>query len=221
MSFTSPYLQPAKLISYDNIKRTANVSIAGLTDGVEEGIEAMLAYPIGDDDLDTEREILAGADVWVFFEQGDTSMPVVAFYRRHGQGLATVDVRRIRQANIELLARATLTLDAGDLVDIKAKEIHLTGEVTIKGNVTHTGNQTTTGNKTTMGNITTTGNVITTGNQTINGGHTVNGASISYGNQTINGSISATVDIKAGGISVKSHTHAGVESGGSTTSTPQ
>jgi phage baseplate assembly protein gpV len=221
MSFTSPYMHPAKLVSYNQAARTANVSIAGLTDGVSEGIEAMLAYPIGDDDQDTERELLAGADVWVFFEQGDTSMPVIAFYRRHGQGRAAIDVRRIRQANIELLARATITLDATDLVDIKAKNINLTGAVNIEGNITHNGDQNTTGNKTTTGNISTTGNVITAGNQTITGGHTVNGESVSYGNQTINGSISATVDIKAAGVSLNSHKHGGVKSGGSSTSSPQ
>ena len=79
-------MHPATLVSYDKEMRTAKVTIKGLTDGVDEGITAMLAYPIGDDDLDTERELIAGADVWVFFEQGDTTMPVIAFYRRHGQG---------------------------------------------------------------------------------------------------------------------------------------
>lgn len=179
MSFVSPYMHPAKLVSYDKVNRTAKVSIAGLTDGVEDGITAMLAYPIGDDDLDTERELLAGADVWVFFEQGDTAAPVIAFYRRHGQGLAAVDVRRIRQENIELLARASVTISAADLVAIKASSITIEGEVVITGNVTHNGNQ------------------------------------------TINGSVSATVDVKASGISLKSHKHGGVDTGGGSTSGPQ
>ncbi len=209
MSFISPYMHPAKLISYDKINRTAKVSIAGLTDGVSEGITAMLAYPIGDDDLDTERELLAGADVWVFFEQGDTSMPVIVFYRRHGQGQAAVDVRRIRQENIELLARAKVTIDAKDLVSIKAKTINITGEVNITGNVTHKGDSSQTGHASIKGD------------QAINGGHTVTGESVSHGNQTINGTITATGDIKSAGVSLKSHKHGGVETGGGSTSTPQ
>lgn len=193
MSLVSPYIHPAKLISYDNTNRTAKVSIAGLTDGVEEGITAMIAYPIGDDDMDTERELLAGADVWVFFEQGDTTMPVIAFYRRHGQGRALVDIRRIRQENIELLARSAITLDAKDLVHIKAKTITIDA-TTVNLNAS---------------------------NFNVTAETSVNGNSTSYGNQTINGSVSATGDIKAGGISLKSHKHGGVDTGGGSTSGPQ
>ena len=217
MSFTSPYMHPAKLLSYDNANRTARVSIAGMTDGVTDGITAYLAYPIGDDDLDTERELIANADVWVFFEQGDISMPVIAFYRRHGQGRATIDVRRIRQENIELLARASITLSAKDFIDIKAKKVTIDAEtVTINAtefNVNAESNF--------KGEINQLGDYFMTGNQLINGGQTINGNSVSYGNQTINGSISATNDIKAGNISVRYHLHKGVKSGGSSTSQPQ
>lgn len=217
MSFVSPYMHPAKLISYDKANRTAKVTISGLTDGVSEGITAMLAYPIGDDDLDTERELIPGADVWVFFEQGDTSMPVIAFYRRHGQGRSVIDVRRIRQENIELLARSTITLDAKDFINIKAETINIDAStvslnassfnITAKTNV--------------EGNINQVGNYLMQGNQTINGGQTINGNSVSYGNQTINGSISATINVTASGISLKSHKHGGVESGGSSTAGPR
>ena len=146
-------MHPATLVSYDKEMRTAKVTIKGLTDGVDEGITAMLAYPIGDDDLDTERELIAGADVWVFFEQGDTTMPVIAFYRRHGQGRAAIDVRRIRQENIELLARARVTITAKDLVFIQASSITIEGSVLIKGNITHDGNQTVSGNITASGDV--------------------------------------------------------------------
>ena len=209
MNHVSPYMHPATLVSYDKKKRTAKVTIVGLTDGVDEGITAMLAYPIGDDDLDTERELLAGADVWVFFEQGDTAMPIIAFYRRHGEERAVIDVRRIRQQNIELLARAKVTITANDLIFIKAAQITIEGEVLITGNVTH------------KGDSSQTGNAAIKGNQAINGGHTVTGESVSHGNQTINGAITATGDIKAGGVSVKSHKHGGVETGGGSTSQPQ
>ena len=146
-------MHPATLVSYDKEMRTAKVTIKGLTDGVDEGITAMLAYPIGDDVLDTERELIAGADVWVFFEQGDTTMPVIAFYRRHGQGRAAIDVRRIRQENIELLARARVTITAKDLVFIQASSITIEGNVLIKGNITHDGNQTVSGNITASGDV--------------------------------------------------------------------
>lgn len=217
MSFISPYMHPAKLISYDKVNRTAKVAIAGLTDGVEDGITAMLAYPIGDDDLDTERELLPGADVWVFFEQGDTSMPVIAFYRRHGQGLATVDVRRIRQENIEVLARSTITLDAKDFVNIKAETVNIEAStINLKADDFNV-----TAETSVKGNISQVGNYSMQGNQSITGSQTINGSSTSYGNQTINGSVSATVDVKAGGISLKSHKHGGVDTGGGSTSGPQ
>lgn len=217
MSFVSPYMHPAKLISYDKANRTAKVTIAGLTDGVEEGITAMLAYPIGDDDLDTERELIPGADVWVFFEQGDTSMPVIAFYRRHGQGLATVDIRRIRQKNIEVLARSTITLDAKDFIHIKAKTVNIDAStVNLKAS-----NFNITAETNVKGDIGQIGNYSMQGNQSIAGNQTINGDSTSYGNQTINGSVSATVDITANGISLNSHKHGGVDTGGGSTSGPQ
>jgi phage baseplate assembly protein gpV len=210
-------MHPAKLISYDKVNRTAKVTISGLTDGVEDGITAMLAYPIGDDDLDTERELLPGADVWVFFEQGDTSMPVIAFYRRHGQGLATVDVRRIRQENIEVLARSTITLDAKDFINIKTKKLNIDAEtVTINASDFNVNAETNF-----KGDINQIGNYFMTGNQLINGGQTINGDSTSYGNQTINGSIYSTIDVKAGDISVRYHLHPGVETGGGNTGAPK
>lgn len=127
---------PATILSYDAKKRTAQVHIAGLTDGVDSGLTADFAWPVGDDDKDTERQILNNADVWVFFEQGQDYAPVIAFYRNHREG-ALVDIRRIRQKNIELLADARIFM--------KAPELVIEANVTIKGEITHQGNQTTTG----------------------------------------------------------------------------
>lgn len=203
MSFISPYMKPARIVSYDKVNRTAQVTIAGLTDGLNEGITAVLAYPIGDDDIDTERELLAGADVWVFFEEGDTTMPVVVFYRRHGKGHAAVDVRRIRQENIELLARANITLEAQDIMNIKARQVNIeANEVNIKADINHVGDY------------------FMAGNQTINGGQIINGNSISYGNQTINGLVISTVDMVAGNISVRYHYHPKVRAGNDVSGKP-
>ena len=127
---------PAKIKSYAAKTRTARVHIDGLTDGSQDGLKATFAYPVGDDDKDTEREILSNADVYVFFEQGESSCPVIAFYRSHGEG-AVEDVRRIRQENIELLARTKITL--------KAPVVQIDANLIINGDIQHTGNQTSTG----------------------------------------------------------------------------
>lgn len=118
---------PATILSYDSVGRTAQIRVPGLTDGASDGLTATLAYPIGDDDKDTERLLVAGAEVFVFFEQGRPDSPVVAFYRSHGVG-AVVDVRRIRQQNIELLATTRATIQAPLIV--------LDGNVTVTGELT-------------------------------------------------------------------------------------
>lgn len=107
----------AKILSYNAKTRTAQIHIYGMTDGASEGLEATFAYPVGDDDLDTEREILVGADVYIFFQNGDEGLPVVWSYSSHGEG-AVEDVRRIRQKNIEILARANVLVQAGQEVTI-------------------------------------------------------------------------------------------------------
>lgn len=116
---------PAKIISYNRANRTVQVQIAGLTDGSDNGLPAKIAYPIGEDDRDTERQILANADVWVFFEGGDFSLPVVWAYRSHGNG-ALVGTRRIKQENIELIATEKVKLSvAGSMIEIDSEMIKL------------------------------------------------------------------------------------------------
>lgn len=174
-----PYFYPAKLIKYNQKDRTATIHIEGLTDG-SDGLTARLAYPIGDDDLDTERELLPDADVYVFFEQGDLHAPVIAFYRSHGKGRAVADVRRIRQKNIEVLARSRITLAAQDLIEMTASEVHITAKVTIDGDITHNGNTSQNGNQTTNGKITATADVVGGGKSLK--GHTHSGVRSGSGN---------------------------------------
>lgn len=102
---------PAKILSYDAATRTAQVHIDGLTDGAEDGLTATFAYPVGHDDRDTEIQVLAGAEVYIFFAGGQLDSPVIAFYRSHGDG-AVVDTRRIRQKNIEILAESGVSIEA-------------------------------------------------------------------------------------------------------------
>lgn len=115
---------PATIISYDAKGRTAKISIPTVTDGIESGITATFAYPVGDDDKDTEREILAGAECYIFFLQCRPDSPVIWAFRSHGTG-AVVDTRRIRQENIELLARANILLKAEDVIDLDAKLVRI------------------------------------------------------------------------------------------------
>ena len=132
---------PATILSYNKTARTARVSIPTVTDGLDDGITATFAYPVGHDDKDTEIEILPGAECYVFFLQGVPSSPVIWSYRSHGSGAVT-DYRRIRQENIELLARAKITakartidVSASDVVYIHgAKNINLTSEAKISLN---------------------------------------------------------------------------------------
>lgn len=126
---------PAKIVSYDADARTAKVTIPSVTDGLDEGITATFAYPVGDDDLDTERQILPGADCYIFFLQGDPYSPVIWAFRSHGKG-AIVDTRRIRQKNIELLASANITLQAEEEITLKAKKLVIDAEVVMKQKAT-------------------------------------------------------------------------------------
>ena len=114
---------PCKVISYNAEARTVQIQIAGLTDGSETGLTAKLAYPIGDDDRDTERVLLdqlSQADGWVFFEGGNPSAPVLFAYICHGTG-ALVDIRRIRQKHIELIATETITLRSGQKISLEVQ----------------------------------------------------------------------------------------------------
>lgn len=104
---------PARVLAYNEDARTLQLHIPRLTDGAPEGITAQIAYPIGDDDRDTELAISEGLDVWVFFEGGDPSRPVAFASRGHGTG-TVAGTRRIRQQHIELLADESVLLRCGD-----------------------------------------------------------------------------------------------------------
>ena len=72
------------------------------------------------------------------------------------------------------------------------------------------------------GGVTINGNTTINGNATINGDVTVNGNfSVVGGNSTMTGSLTTQGDVVSGGISVQSHVHSGVQTGGGTTGQPQ
>lgn len=131
----------ASILSYEPHQRTAQVHIHGLTDGASDGLTATLAYAIGEDDRDTEVLLTQNQDVFVFFEGGQAEAPVIAFYASHGHS-AVVDVRRIRQKNIEVLANSHLLLQSDSMalraktVSIEADNINMKGHVNVDGLVT-------------------------------------------------------------------------------------
>lgn len=153
---------PAKILSYDQKTRTCMVSIEPFTRGSSTGKKAKIAYPIGHDDFDTEIMIKEGMEVYVFFEAGMLSAPVVAFCRSHGVGAVT-DVRRIRQKRIELIAQS---------VQIQADSINITGDTNVEKAV------------------------------------------------TVAKTVTASTDVIGGGVSLKNHTHGGVQGGRSNTGKP-
>lgn len=123
---------PAKIKSYDRNKRRCMVDIEPFTRGSDTGIEAQLAYSIADDDRKTEVKLTVGQEVWVFFEAGDLSRPVIAYSRCHGTG-AEVGTRRIEQDKIELIAKESIKLIVG------GKDITLTSsDATINAKTTVT-----------------------------------------------------------------------------------
>lgn len=89
------------------------------------------------------------------------------------------------------------------------------GGITINGDTTINGNLVTNGNSTTNGNVQTNGSTTMTGNNTVGGSQSVSGTSKSTG------TISSSADVTASGVSLKSHKHSGVKSGGDNTGAPQ
>lgn len=119
---------PAKILSVNVDTKTAMVSIPPYTNG-SQGVKAKIAYPMGFDDQNTELLIEGTPDVYVFFEQGRFSAPVIAFYRTHPN--STKDKLTFKQKTIEIHA---------ENMHIKAENIHLDGKVTATNNIDVQGN---------------------------------------------------------------------------------
>lgn len=123
---------PATIKSYNREKRRCMVHIEPFTRGDSNGIEAQLAYSIADDDFKTEVKITVGQEVWVFFEAGDLSRPVVAYSRCHGTG-AEVGTRRIEQDKIELIAKESIKLIVGGKnITLTTSEATIDAKTTVK-----------------------------------------------------------------------------------------
>lgn len=138
---------PATIISVDRKGRTAKIKVSPITDGLETGITATFEYALGENDFDTEIEILPGTDVYVFFLQGDPYSPVISGGRSHGKD-AEVGHRRIRQENIELIAQNNISLIADEIL-LEAKTVKIKAE-----NIINEGNSETTGTQKVRGKST-------------------------------------------------------------------
>lgn len=102
------------------------------------------------------------------------------------------------------------------------------GDTNQSGDYTHVGNRTQIGNFDLTGDYDQFGDFEITGNMEINGNLVVNGSisaqnftGIDGGPMVSNVDIETTADVKAGAISLKTHTHGGVETGSGNTGAPQ
>ena len=94
------------------------------------------------------------------------------------------------------------------------------GDTYQEGNYEHVGNKTQEGNATQTGDRTQTGNHIINGNLTINGNITVNGQGGGAVSMNDVNFVLTNGDITADGVSLKTHTHGGVTTGGGNTGQP-
>lgn len=140
---------PAVVQSYSAASRECRVHIPGLTDGGDVGLLAEIEYPIGDRSKGqnpTEIEILEGDLIWVEFEAGDPSKPIITGWRNATSG-NSVGWRRWHHANIELLAEQVMNLIAKGAITIKSDvsvtvdtpETICTGNLTVQKQLTYLG----------------------------------------------------------------------------------
>lgn len=122
---------PATIASYTSATRRVTVHIDGLTEGSETGLPATFCLPIGENDRDTEILINVGDEVWVEFEKGDPSAPIIVGYRTHTTGV-TVGIRRLRQVKIEVLATNTVRIFGATKVVIDSTDVEISATSKIK-----------------------------------------------------------------------------------------
>lgn len=164
-----------------------------------QGSGSYTAYPINVGDyallIFTERCF----DNW--YNGIDNEPPLQYRMHDYSDGLAIVGVNPLSSAiNIPPHIR-----QVGDTEQI--------GNYMRTGNMDHQGQYILTGNKTQTGNFEITGNVTINGNLTVNG----TGGSVNMSNVDI--SLTGG-DITADGVSLKTHVHGGVQSGGNLTGIP-
>lgn len=182
-------LYPAIIRAYDAPRRKVRIEMVGMTDGDTLLPESDLLYSLGDKSVNTEIEILVGDAVWVDFMANDPRYPIIMGYRNPEQGNG-VSWRRWHHENIEIAADGEMVLK-GKSLKIQFSTIETTGITTHNSAVTN--------------------KAAVSMNAGMNNGK---GGAVSC----IGGFDVSNGDVKADGVSLKSHIHDG-DSGGKT-STP-
>lgn len=190
-------LYPAVIKSYDAKRRRVRIEMVGMTDGDKLLPEAELMYNLGDKSHHTEIEIKSGDTVWVDFLADDPRYPIIMGYRNPEVG-NDIEWRRWHHANMELHADGTMILK-GSALQIKFDTIETTGVTTNNSQIT---------NKSPVTNES-----LVSMNAGMNNGN--GGAVACTGGFNINSG-----DVNADGISLKTHTHSGVQPGGGRTGSP-
>jgi phage baseplate assembly protein gpV len=235
---------PAIVRTWDRARRECRVEIPGVTDGAEVLPLAEIAYPIGDKSEHTEIYVTLGDRVWVEFERGDPRFPIITHWRTKHTGNAPLwrkfhhenhereafdgDIHDTASNNINTEAGnneqrtigTAFTLDAGTTITLHVGGSTLVidgSSVTITtAEVTVDSPQSTfTGAVTVLGLLTYAAGM--SGSPGAGGGA---GATISGNIAVTSGNITTDGDVTAGSISLKNHTHGGVQPGGSSTSPP-
>lgn len=190
---------PAIIESYSNESRECRVKIPGMTDNGDVYPLSEIEYPIGDKSREgayaTELEILPGDTVWIAFIGGDSRYPIITGYRNPQSG-NDIDWRRVHHKNIEYIADELMQLISKNL-NIDIEEL-----ISIKSNSIEINTKTFTVNSDTL--TVNSETEINADKLAINADTEINGSSLTH-NKTNVGS---------------THTHAGVQSGTSTTGLP-
>lgn len=211
---------PAIVRSYNQARRTCRIEIPGVTNGASTLPEAEIEYAIGDKaragSHSTEIEILPGDTVWVDFIGGDPRYPIITGYRNPQAGNST-DWRRIHHANIEQVTDTMMHLQSGEAVAVDSGKT-----ITVKSGTTialEAGSSLSL--KVGGSTLVIEGGSITLQSGQINLNGPIAGGGAGGAQATFSGGIDAKKDVTAGGISLQTHVHGGIQPGGGKTGTPE
>lgn len=195
-------LMPAEVDSVtldDREARIIRIRIPGLTDGATELPQAQLCNPIGDKSEHTEIRIKPGDRVWLAFEGGDPRYPVIVGYRPRNQENG-VDWRRFEHANFQFDADFQFVINA-EKVTVNAKQVIA--------------------NASEKATVVSPEVLVDSASSKFTGAVEVAGKFTYKAGMTGSGGADISGTMKNNGANVGStHTHGGVQSGGSKTSTP-
>lgn len=162
---------PAEVASWDGYK--LYVWIPGYTDGASSPIRAGICHPLGDRPKRNDFRILKGDAVWIEFNDGDLSSPIVMGFRDKDTGDST-GTRRFEHDNFEVNADDSLNLNTKSMnftadtwnVEARSSTTVKTPVYTIDGDLIVTGSIKATGGISARGDIHSDGNITAAGSIT-------------------------------------------------------